>query len=125
MIAIQRMWLTDRWRLIGLAGAVVAVAGMLLNLDFFFKPGTSKVLGGLAHHAFVLGWMLILTSGTRTVSWWTLGGFWLLGVWGVYGVAYVLESEVIKLLGKSVKDEFVTVWLAPFVEESMKLLPVL
>jgi len=118
------MWLADRSRLIGLAGVVVAVAALLMNLGFFFRPGTSEVLGGLAHHAFLVGLMLLLTSGSRTVSLSTLGVFWLLGVWSVFGLTYVLQSQLVSILGAHIKGEFVIVWLAPFTEEALKLAPV-
>ena len=77
----------ERLRLISLAGAGLAVCALLLKLDFFFRPGTDDVLTGLAHHAFVLGCMLILTAGSRTVSAGTLGVFWLVGVWSVYAIS--------------------------------------
>ena len=127
MIAAGTMWRTDRSRLIGLAGlagVVVAVAVLLLDLGFFFEPGVDDVLGGLAHHAFVLGLLLVLTSGSRTVSLSTLGIFWLIGVWSVYAVAYFLESNLASLFGANIDSQFVGVWLGPFLEETSKLLPV-
>jgi RsiW-degrading membrane proteinase PrsW (M82 family) len=124
MSATGNMWQTDRSRLIGLAGAGVALGAILLNLGFFFRPGTSEVLGGLAHHAFVLGCMLILTSGSRTVSLSTLGVFWLLGVWSVFGLTYVLQSQIVSIFGAEIDGEFMVVWLAPFTEEALKLAPV-
>ncbi|MDP9467816.1 MAG: PrsW family intramembrane metalloprotease [Chloroflexota bacterium] len=114
---------TGRSQLIALAGAGVAVAAILLNIGFFLRPGVLDVLGGLAQHAFVLGLMLLLTSGSRTVSLSTLGIFWLVGVWGVFGLAYLLESQLASLLGVDI-GEFVSVWLAPGVEEPLKLAPV-
>ncbi|HLF76616.1 MAG TPA: PrsW family glutamic-type intramembrane protease [Dehalococcoidia bacterium] len=114
----------NRRQLITVAGAGIAFLALLVNLEFFFRPGVDDVLGGLAHHAFVLGCMLLLTVYSRTVSLRTLGIFWLLGVWTVYAVAYQLESQLASLLGVSAKGEFVGVWLAPFVEETTKLLPV-
>jgi RsiW-degrading membrane proteinase PrsW (M82 family) len=124
MVATGTMWRTNRSRLIGLVGVGIALGAILLNLGFFFRPGVDNVLGGLAHHAFVLGCMLILTSGSRTVSLVALGTFWLLGVWGVYIVAYVLESQLVSILGVDIRGEFVPIWLAPFVEETTKLAPV-
>jgi len=124
MIAAGTMWRTDRSRLIGLAGASVALGAILLNLSFFFRPGTGDVLGGQAHHAFVLGCLLILTSGSRTVSLGTLGVFWLIGVWSVFGLTYVLQKELVSLLGADIKGQFVSVWLAPFTEEALQLAPV-
>jgi RsiW-degrading membrane proteinase PrsW (M82 family) len=124
MSAVGNMWRTDRWRLIGLAGIGVAFASILMNLGFFFRPGTSEVLGGLSHHAFVLGLMLVLTSGSRTVSLGTLVAFWLLGLWGVFGLTYVLQSQVVSISGADIDGEFVSVWLAPFSEEALKLAPV-
>ena len=124
MIAAGTMWRTKGSRLIGLAGVGIALGAILLNLGFFFRPGTDDVLGGLAQHAFVLGLMLILTSGSRTVSWATLGSFWLLGVWGVYVLAYLVESQLASIFSISVKGDFVGTWLAPSVEETAKLAPV-
>ena len=127
MIAAGTMWRTDRSRLIGLAGlagAGVAVGAILLNTGFFFRPGVGEVLGGLAHHAFVLGLMLVLTSGSRTVSLSTLGSFWLIGVWSVFGLTYVLQKELVSILGLDINGDFVPIWLAPFTEEALKLAPV-
>jgi RsiW-degrading membrane proteinase PrsW (M82 family) len=118
------MWRTDRARLVGLVGVAVAVVALLLNLGFFLRPGVGEVLGGLAHHAFVLGWMLVLTAGTRTVSLGTLGVFWLIGVWTVSGLVYLLESQVASLIGANIDRGFVPVVLSPLVEETIKLLPI-
>jgi hypothetical protein len=114
----------DRARLIALAGAGVALGAILWNLGSFLRPGFDDVLGGLAHHAFVLGLLLALTAGSRTVRLGTLGIFWLIGVWSVYAVAYLLESGLASLFDADTDGSFVTIWLAPFVEETMKLLPV-
>lgn len=118
------MWRTDPTRFIGLAGVGVAIAALLVNLGFLFRPGTSEVLGGLAHHAFVLGLMLILTSGSRTVSLGTLGVTWLIGVWSVFVVTYVIQDAIVSILGSDIDGEFVVVWLAPVTEEVLKLAPV-
>jgi hypothetical protein len=98
----------------------VAVAAILLNLGFFFRPGTSEVLGGLAQHAFVLGLMLLLTSGSRTVSLGTLGIFWLLGVWGVFIVTYLVQKELVSIFGADIDGEFVIVWMSTFADEALK-----
>ncbi|HLF79086.1 MAG TPA: PrsW family glutamic-type intramembrane protease [Dehalococcoidia bacterium] len=127
MTAAGATWRTDRSRLvrlIGLAGVVVAVGAILLDLGFFFRPGTSEVLGGLAHHAFVLALMLLLTAGSRTVSLSTLGVFWLIGVWSVFGLTYVLQSQLASLFGIDRDGNFMAIWVAPFTEEALKLAPV-
>ena len=124
MIAAGNSRKADRLQLIAFAGAGVAVFALLLNLDFFSRPGTDEVLTGLLHHAFVLGCMLILTAGSRTVSVGTLGVFWLLGVWSVYAVSYLVEDMLGSIAGASGKDELMLVWLAPLAEETTKLLPV-
>ena len=123
MNAIEEMWRTDRPRLIALAGAAVAVVAILLDLDFMFRPGTSEVLGGLLHHAFVLGLMLVLTARSRTVSLGMLGMFWLIGVWAVFLMSYGIENQVASVFGADVDGTFVPTWLSPFVEET-RLVPV-
>jgi hypothetical protein len=115
------MWQTDRRRLIALAGAAVAILMLVLNLGFLFRPGTGEVLGGLAHHAFVLGLMLVLTSGSRTVSLSTLGMFWLIGVWSVFAATYVVQKELASIFGADIDGEFVIVWLSTFTDEALKL----
>jgi RsiW-degrading membrane proteinase PrsW (M82 family) len=107
-----------------LAGAGLAVAATLWEIDFFLRPGLGEVLKGLAHHAFVLALLLILTSRSRTVSLPMLGIFWLLGVWAVYSLAYFLEEPMASRYGAGSVDEFVPIWWAPFAEETAKLLPV-
>ena len=127
MIAAGTAWRTNRsrlLRLVTLAGVAVAVIVLLLDLGFFLRPGTPEVLGGLAHHAFVLGLMLVLTSGSRTVSLSTLGIFWLIGVWTVSVVGYVLESELTSLFGVDSDSLFQVAWSGPIIEETTRLAPV-
>ena len=124
MTAVATMWRTDRSRLIGLIGIAVGLAMVLLNLGFLFRAGTSEVLTGLAYNAFVLGWILLITSGSRTVSLATLGAFWLLGVWAVTGLAYLLEQGMIDLSGVETSDDVVPVWFASVTEEGLKPLAV-
>jgi protease prsW family protein len=127
MIAAGTMWRTNRSRLLSLvtlAGVAVAVAVLVLDLGFFFRPGTPEVLGGLAHHAFVLGLMLVLTSGSRTVSLSTLGVFWLVGVFTVSVVGYLLESQLTSLFGVDSESLFQVAWSGPIIEETTRLAPV-
>lgn len=120
-MAAGNLWRTDRSQLISLAAAGVAVAAILLNIGFFFRPGTFEVLGGLAQHAFVLGLLILLTSGSRTVSLGTLGIFWLLGVWSVLSVTYLVQKQLVSILGADIEGEFVIVWLSTFPDEALKL----
>ncbi len=127
MTAAGTMWRTHRsrlLRLVTLAGVAVAVVVLVLNLDFFFRPGAPEVLGGLAHHAFVLGLMLVLTSGSRTVSLATLGVFWLIGVFTVSVVGYLLESRLTSLFGVDSDSLFQVAWSGPIIEETTRLAPV-
>ena len=127
MIAGGSVWRTQRsrlLRLVTLAGVAVAVVVLVLDLGFFFRPGTPEVLGGLAHHAFVLGLMLVLTSGSRTVSLSTLGVFWLIGVWTIAVVGYLLESQLTGLFGVDSDSLFQLAWSGPIIEEATRLAPV-
>ena len=127
MIAAGTMWRTNRsrlLRLVTLAGVAVAVVVLVLDLGFFLRPGVPEVLGGLAHHAFVLGLMLVVTSGSRTVSLSTLGIFWLIGVWTVSVVGYVLESQLTSLFGVDSDSLFQVAWSGPIIEETTRLAPV-
>jgi hypothetical protein len=126
MITAGSTWRTNRsrlLRLVTLVGVAVAVVVLVLDLGFFFRPGTTEVLGGLAHHAFVLGLMLVLTSGSRTVSLSTLGIFWLIGVWVVSVVGYMLES-LTSLFGVDRDSLFQVAWSGPIIEETTRLAPV-
>ena len=127
MIVAGTMWRTNRsrlLRLVTLAGVAVAVVVLVLDLGFFIRPGTPEVLGGLAHHAFVLGLMLVLTLGSRTVSLSTLGVFWLIGVWTVSVVGYLLESQLTSLFGVDSDSLFQVAWSGPIIEETTRLAPV-
>ena len=124
MTAVANMWQMDKRSLIALAGAAIALLMLALHLGFFFRPGTMDVLGGFAQHAFVLGWMLLLTAGSRTVSLPVLGAFWLFGVWGVFGLTYLFQDQLISILGLNVDGNFVPIWLAPLMEEPLKLAPI-
>lgn len=124
MVAVANMWLMDRRQQIALAGAAFALLVILLNLGFFFRAGTSDVLRGFAYNGFVLGWLLVLTSGSRTVSLETLGIFWLVGVWAVFGAGYLVEDQLVSLFGADLDGSFVPVWLASFTEEGLKTLAV-
>lgn len=123
MSALTR-WRRDHSRTIALLGAGFAVLSVLLKVDFFLSPGVTGVLRGLAQHGFVLGWLLILTARSRTVSLPTLASFWLLGVWSVFLVAYLIEWPVGELWGVQATDLFLPVYWAPLVEEILKLAPV-
>lgn len=130
-------WRIDHSRVIALAGAGAAVAVTLIQIDFLLRPGLPGVLRGLAQHGFVLGLLLILTARSRTVSLPTLGGFWLVGLWAVYFLAYLIQAPLGALFGTELsnevvggrlvqtRDTFVPVYWAPFVEETLKLAPVL
>jgi RsiW-degrading membrane proteinase PrsW (M82 family) len=122
--ASRSMWQTDRYRLIALAGAGVAVLALLWNLGFFFRAGTGDVFTGLAYNGFVLAWMLVLTAGSRTVSLGTLGIYFLLGVWAVAGAAYLLEQGLVSVSGVEKTDSVVAVWYASVAEEGFKVLAV-
>jgi hypothetical protein len=82
------------------------------------------VLTGFAYNGFVLGWLLLLTAGSRTVSFATLGIYWLLGLWTVVGLEYVLDDQGASILGVEITDDFVPVWLSPFTSEVLKTLAV-
>jgi hypothetical protein len=110
--------------MVTLAGTTVALFLVLLNLGFFFGAGTDDVLTGLAYNGFVLGWMLVLTSGSRTVLLGTLGIFWLLGLWAVTGAGYLLEQGLIGVSGVERTDSVVAVWYASIAEETLKPLAV-
>ncbi|HVR44376.1 MAG TPA: PrsW family glutamic-type intramembrane protease [Thermoanaerobaculia bacterium] len=124
MTAVASMWQTDRYRLIALAGTALAVLALLANLGFFFRAGTGDVLTGLVYNGFVLGWLLLLTAGSRTVSLPTLGIYWLLGVWAVTGLSYLLQQAMIGVSGVERTDAVVGVWYASITEEALKPLAV-
>ena len=98
---------TDRYRLIALTGTAVAVVALLVNLGFFFRAGAGDVLKGFVYNGFVLGWLLVITAGSRTVSLGTLGIYWLLGVWVVTGLAYLLQLALIGVSGVERTDAVV------------------
>ncbi len=121
-VVIQRRSRAD---LIVLAGVIVSAAAVVVQIDFMTRPGLADTLGGLAHHAFVLCLLLVVTARSRTVSLGMLGIFWLLGVWGVFELAYFVERQSSDIFGVDAAGYFFPVWMAPFIEESMKALPVL
>lgn len=124
MTAATRMWQMDRNRVIAVAGIGVSVLAVLANVGFFFGAGVGEVLRGAAYSAFVLGWMLLLTARSRTVSLTTLGIYFLLGVWAVTSLGYLLQDGFIRLVGGERTDEWVATWLASFTEEGLKALAV-
>ena len=107
---------------VGLGLMAVVLVTLVVWLPWFLRPGAGEVLRGLAQHAFVLAWLLVVTHSTRTVSLATLGLWWLVGVYVVFVAIFVAELPLDALSGAG--SALTAAVLSPPVEEAVKLLAV-
>jgi RsiW-degrading membrane proteinase PrsW (M82 family) len=118
---------SPRWPLIWRVGAALTLIVFALQWQFFLGdrfggPDLARVWGYVVHHAYILAWMLLVTSFTRTLPLRTLAAFWFVGVFPVMALTLLITRPMDELLGGG---ELVSAVLAPLVEELVKGLPVL
>lgn len=118
---------SPRWPLIWRVGAALTLVVFALQWQFFLGdrfggPDLARVWGYVVHHVYILAWMLLVTSFTRTLPLRTLAAFWFVGVFPVMAVTLLITRPLDALLGGG---ELVSAVLAPLVEEFVKALPVL
>lgn len=97
--------------------AAVAVA-FVIEADYWLKPGFGEVVRGMAHHLFVLAWLLVVTWWTRTVSLAQVGAWWLVGVFVVFSAALLVEWPFANALGAD--SEVIPTVVGPMIEEAAK-----
>ena len=104
---------------------VAAAATLLIFLwqwPFFIGNDFGRVGTYLVHHGYILAWMLLITSFTRTVPLRTLAAFWFVGVFPVMALVLLLSRPMHELLGGG---ELAYAYLGPLFEELIKPLPIL
>jgi RsiW-degrading membrane proteinase PrsW (M82 family) len=110
--------LTLVWRV----AAAVTLLVFLWQWPFFVGTDFGRVGTYLIHHGYVLGWMLLVTSFTRTIPLRTLAAFWFVGVFPVMALTLLLSRPIDGLFGGG---ELAYAYLGPLFEELIKPLPVL
>ena len=117
---------SPRWPLIWRAGAALTLLIFALQWQFFLGSvygglDLPRVWGYVAHHVYILAWMLLVTSFTRTLPLRTLAAFWFVGVFPVMALDLLIARPMDGLLGGGALAED---YLGPLVEELIKPLPV-
>lgn len=122
--------LTDpsrRWTLIWRVAAAATLLIFLWQWDFFLGntfgglvPG--RVWGYAVHHAYILAWLLLVTSFTRTVPLRTLATFWFVGVFPVMALTLLITEPINGLFAGGKLSSAV---FGPLFEDLIKPLPVL
>lgn len=100
------------------AGLAAVGIAFVIEADYWLKPGFGEVVRGLAHHAFVLAWLVVVTWWTRTVSLAQVGTWWLIGVFVVFSSALVVEWPFANALGAD--SEVIPTVIGPLIEEAAK-----
>lgn len=114
------------WPLIWRAGAALTLLVFLWQWQFFlgdsFGVDLGRVWGYAVHHLYILAWMLLVTSFTRTLPLRTLAAFWFVGVFPVMALILLITRPIHAVLGGG---ELASSFLGPLVEDLIKPLPVL
>lgn len=112
----------QRLALIWRAGAAATLLIFLWQWPFFIGTDFPRVGAYLLHHGYILAWLLLVTSFTRTVPLRTLAAFWFVGVFPVMALNLLIARPMDDLLGGG---ELAYAYLGPLFEELIKPLPVL
>ena len=112
----------QRWALIWRVSAAATLLIFLWQWPFFIGTDFPRVGAYLLHHGYILAWLLLVTSCTRTVTLRTLAAFWFVGVFPVMALNLLIARPMDDLLGGG---ELAYAYLGPLFEELIKPLPVL
>lgn len=108
-----------RWPLIWRAAAALTLLIFFWQAPFFVRD-LDQVWSQLLHHGYILAWMLLVTSFTRTLPLRTLAAFWFVGLFPVMALVLLITRPMDSLLG----GELGKFYFGPLVEELIKPLPV-
>lgn len=101
----------------------LVVAVFVVQLRFFLAWGTGIIWPYVINHAWILAWLLVVTTFTRTVPLRLLAAFWFVGVYTTLAIVLFVGGPITGLFGLS--NALVPGLLLPLVEELVKPLPVL
>ena len=130
MSVARSVALTDpsrRWDLIWRVGAAATLLIFLWQWNFFFGNTfgglvPARVWGYAVHHAYILAWLLLVTSFTRTVPLRTLAAFWFVGVFPVMALTLLFTEPINDLFAGG---QLSSAFFGPLLEDLIKPLPVL
>ena len=116
-----------RWELIWRVATALTLLIFLWQWPFFVGDGRGgfdlgRVWGYAVNHLYVLAWMLLVTSFTRTLPLRSVAAFWFVGVFPVMAVILLITRPIDALLGGG---ELASSFLGPVIEDLIKPLPVL
>jgi RsiW-degrading membrane proteinase PrsW (M82 family) len=111
-----------RWQVVGRAGVALTLLVFLWQSPFFVWSDLSRVGTYLVQQGFVVAWVLLVTSFTRTVPLRTVATFWFVGVFPVMALALLVDRPLEAMLDGG---KLVSAYLGPLVEDLIKPLPVL
>ncbi|MGH2384836.1 MAG: hypothetical protein ACRDGB_07295, partial [Candidatus Limnocylindria bacterium] len=78
------------WRAAGAATLLI----FLWQWPFFIGTDFARVWSYLLHHGYILAWMLLVTSFTRTVPLRTLATLWFVGVFPVMALTLLVARPM-------------------------------
>lgn len=115
------------WPLVWRVAAAATLLIFLWQWPFFLGDGfggfdLGRVWGYAVHHLYVLAWMLLVTSFTRTLPLRTLAAFWFVGVFPVMALILLITRPIDALLSGG---DLASSFLGPLLEDLIKPLPVL
>ncbi|MGZ8481160.1 MAG: PrsW family glutamic-type intramembrane protease [Candidatus Limnocylindria bacterium] len=115
----RRSWI---WRV----AAAVTLLIFLWQWDFFLGNTfgglvPERVWGYAVHHAYILAWLLLVTSFTRTVPLRTLATFWFVGVFPVMALTLLVTEPINDLFAGG---QLSSALFGPLWEDLIKPLPV-
>lgn len=117
---------SPRWPIIWRVSAALTLIIFFWQWSFFLGDGFGgvdlpRVWGYAIHHVYILAWLLLVTSFTRTLPLRTLAAFWFVGVFPVMALILLITRPIDALLGGG---ELASSFLGPLFEELIKPLPV-
>lgn len=116
-----------RWDLVWRVAAAVTLLIFLWQWNFFLGNTfgglvPERVWGYAVHHAYILAWLLLVTSFTRTVPLRTLASFWFVGVFSVMALTLLFTEPINDLFAGG---QLSSAFFGPLVEDLIRPLPVL
>jgi RsiW-degrading membrane proteinase PrsW (M82 family) len=112
---------SPRWPLIWRVSFALTLLIFLLQWPFFVNDHLDRVWSQLVNHLYILAWMLLVTSFTRTLPLRTLATFWFVGAFTVMALNLLIARPMDAIVGGG---DLASSYLGPLIEELIKALPI-
>jgi len=120
---VQRVTRSPIYRFVSKIALYVTIALFLIQLPQLVNGRWAEVGLEAALQLFVMGWLLLLTFRTRTVSIRSVLSFWFVGFFAVIVLVFAFVVPVSYLFGE--QSGFVKGFWVPIMEELLKALPLI